>query len=447
MSDRATIVDDPELGKRNTALSKSAIAAAFSTHRLDGCALSLLVLLPLLFIVGRAPAEIAMSLIALLLLIRSQFGLGWHWLKTAWVAGALGFWCYLLLASIFAISPADSFSRALPFVRFVLFAAALQHWLLTDARHLRLFLTSLAIAVGFVVLDCFYEYAMGHDLLGKVAEGAYRLSGPFNNDVAGAFIAKTSLPLIGWWFAWSAGKGRISWLAGGLLAVTIGATIMLTGERTALVTYGLGLFILVMSVRRIRLQLVTVGLLATIGAVSVIAANDDLKSRYVGHTMADVDDFWADRYGIIFVKAFKAWQDQPLTGVGLKNFRLTCETPNFKQQGPVESWCFTHPHNPYLEVLSETGMIGFLLFLLLLGLLFRDLVSGWRRQRLRPDFPLVVGASASLVLFFWPVMVSQSIFSNWNGMLLWLMIGLALATARPRAPSGYQPAGNPGSVV
>ena len=264
----------------------------------------------------------------------------------------------------------------------------------------------------------------------KTAEGNFRLSGPFNNDVAGTFIAKTSLPILGWWFAWSASRGRLSWMIGGLLAAVIGVVIMLTGERMAFGTYGIGLLVVTISIKEVRLPLMLIGLMALVALGSTIMTNPTLHERFIGHTQDDVDDFWSGRYGIIFVKAFAVWQDNPVIGVGLKNFRLTCETPNFEHEGPVDSWCFTHPHNPYMELLSETGFLGLVLFFLMMGLVLRDQSAGWKRSR--PDFALAVGASASLILFLWPILISKSIFSNWNGILLWLMIGLALAIALPR---------------
>jgi O-antigen ligase len=317
-------------------------AAAF----VDRLARILLYALPILFIVGRAPAEIAVSLIAVLFLVRSALGLGWSWLKTPWLTAALVFWAYLLIVSALALSPEDSFGRALPFLRFVLFAAALQHWLLTEPAAIRTFLTTLAVAVGFVVIDCLYQYATGADIFGKVAEGDFRLSGPFSNDVAGTFLAKVSLPLLGWWFAFSAHRGHLSWSLGGALALLIGLVILLTGERTAVVSYGMGLLVLVLAVRAIRRPLLLIGLAGLIGLGAMVANQSELRQRFVGHTTADFQDFWNNRYGIIFVHAIDAWKEAPITGVGLKNFRLTCETDNFEHRGAIDTWCFNHAHNP-----------------------------------------------------------------------------------------------------
>ncbi|MEZ5931274.1 MAG: O-antigen ligase family protein [Alphaproteobacteria bacterium] len=396
---------------------------------MDRLAQGLLIALPVLFIIGRAPADIAFSLIAVLFLARSALGLGWRWLKTPWVAAALVFWGYLLLISAVAISPGDSYGRALPFLRFVLFAAALQHWLLIDQATFRRFLTSLALTVGFVLLDCLYQYVTGVDVIGRTAQGPSRLTGPFANDVVGTFLAKVSLPLLGWWFAWSAGRGHLSWSIGGLLAMVIGLVILLSGERTALVSYLMGLGIVILAVRSIRRPLLIIGLAGVIGLGAIVASDEDLTERFVNVTVSDFDDFWNNRYGIIFVRAIEAWEQSPITGVGLKNFRLTCESGNFRQAGPIDSWCFTHPHTPYLEVLAETGVIGLALFLVLIVLIVKEIIAGWRPER--PDFPLVAATAATLIMFLWPLMVSKSLFANWNAMLFWLAIGLAVAIARP----------------
>lgn len=403
------------------------------TRVVDLIARTLIYGLPILFIVGRAPADIAVSLIAVLFLLRSALGLGFTWLRTPWVGAALVFWAYLLLISALALSPADSYGRALPFLRFILFAAALQHWLLVEREHIRRFLIVLGITVGFVLIDCLYQYAVGVDIFGKTAEGKFRLSGPFNNDVAGTFLAKVSLPLLGWWFAWSASRGHLSWSIGGLLALVIGLVILLTGERTAFVSYGMGLALLVLAVRTIRRPLLLIGLAGMVGLGAMIANQPELRERFVGHTTSDFEDFWNNRYGIIFVHAVDAWREAPITGVGLKNFRLTCETGNFDHEGPIESWCFNHAHNAYLELLSETGVAGLSLFLVLIALVLKDIAAGWRPSH--PDFPLIAATAASLLLFLWPVMVSKSLFANWNGMLFWLAIGLALAVAQTVAKS------------
>ena len=39
--------------------------------------------------------------------------------------------------------------------------------------------------------------------------------------------------------------------------------------------------------------------------------------------------------------------------------------------------------------------------------------------------------NAALLVFLWPLRSSMSFFSNWNAILFWLMLGLALALCAP----------------
>jgi O-antigen ligase len=61
-----------------------------------------------------------------------------------------------------------------------------------------------------------------------------------------------------------------------------------------------------------------------------------------------------------FSTFYDTWQMHKYLGGGLKNFRYYCHVrPNIdKSSGFI---CNMHPHNYYLEILTETGLIGFIL--------------------------------------------------------------------------------------
>ena len=68
-----------------------------------------------------------------------------------------------------------------------------------------------------------------------------------------------------------------------------------------------------------------------------------------------------DREGYIlhFNSALQIWQTNKIFGFGIKSFRFNCTYG-------VGQTCATHPHNYYLEILLDTGVVGLTLILLIL---------------------------------------------------------------------------------
>ena len=57
-----------------------------------------------------------------------------------------------------------------------------------------------------------------------------------------------------------------------------------------------------------------------------------------------------------YTSAYMMFKDNILFGVGIKNFRNFCK---LKKYNISDKTCSTHPHNTYVQLLSETGLIGF----------------------------------------------------------------------------------------
>ncbi|MDX1541552.1 MAG: hypothetical protein R3349_09135, partial [Geminicoccaceae bacterium] len=93
----------------------------------------LLIAMPALFILGQAAPDIALTLIAILFLGRSIALRDWRWLEEPWVLTGLLVWIYLMLNAAYVAGDVEAaISRAAPFGRFIVFAAALQFWLFVE---------------------------------------------------------------------------------------------------------------------------------------------------------------------------------------------------------------------------------------------------------------------------------------------------------------------------
>ncbi|HEX6144488.1 MAG TPA: O-antigen ligase family protein [Geminicoccaceae bacterium] len=391
----------------------------------------LLIAMPVLLVVGQAAADIALSLIAVLFVLHSARTRDFAWLEEPWVLVGLTVWIWLMLGAWYvAADTTAANSRAAPFGRFVVFAAALQFWLFDDPVVRRTFLRVLGLVLAFVVLDCLVQYLSGEDLLGRPA-GRIRLTGPFDETVPGGFLSRLALPLVAFGFGWAAtirGSGPTI----GVVAATalVGLAIALTGERAALIMFAFGLGLLFLLLPEARRPLLVTGLIGALLVGGAVLTQPNLKTRLVGHTARDLTDFWDRRVGELLLRGLEVWQAHPVTGIGLKNFRQHCERDDFEPRGRVEERCYTHPHHIWNEWLAETGLIGFAGFLALLGLWGRAIVRGL--QRLGTDYPLALGTGIALLIFLWPLRPSMSFFSNWLAAMFWLMLGLALALTAPR---------------
>ena len=66
----------------------------------------------------------------------------------------------------------------------------------------------------------------------------------------------------------------------------------------------------------------------------------------------------------VFRTAIKMWKERPITGFGFKSFRIKCwevgpKNAHLQPKSEISIFsCSNHPHNHYLELLSESGLIG-----------------------------------------------------------------------------------------
>ena len=126
--------------------------------------------------------------------------------------------------------------------------------------------------------------------------------------------------------------------------------------------------------------------------IFILLENPKLKSRVIDYTFfqlgitknldsnknnfkIDLKKFIDSPYGAHWETAFKIWQDNKFIGVGVKQFRVKCSDNKYKQiKSKLRSVrCATHPHNTYMEILSETGLIGLCLFILIIFFLIKKL--------------------------------------------------------------------------
>jgi O-antigen ligase len=278
-------------------------------------------------------------------------------------------------------------------------------------------------------------------LQGFTRRGDGELTGPFENPRAGAPFSRllfpTMLPAL-------ARLGRFGALA---LAIAGVGMVVLIGQRMPLLLTVFGLLVAALMLPRLRLPTAAaLGAGALLLAASVVVSPPTFY-RLVTKFSAQMEDFPASDYGLIGARAAFIALDHPVFGQGFDGFRNACPDPRYfrsatpeRPDGGGAGICNIHPHNHYLEAVTNAGFPGLVLFSAMIVAWLRELARGLRRN---PD-PLRVGLFVAALIQEWPIASASGFTAIEIGGFFFLLLGYGLAVAR--AASSTDPISPPGST-
>ncbi|MEE8274324.1 MAG: hypothetical protein V3R88_06600, partial [Alphaproteobacteria bacterium] len=239
--------------------------------------------LPVLFIVGKAAVDITLSIVAAMFLARSALVGDWAWLRTPWMVVALCLWVYLVLTAFTADNVEAALGRALPWFRFLVFAAALQFWILSDPVWQRRLVIVTGVVLVFVALDTFYQFVFATDVFGISKYNESRLTGPIGDKPGkvGTYLMRLMFPALIPLVFWAASKRRnvLPKLAA-IAAICLGVTaVQISGERMAFLLALFGLVLAGLLIPGVKRLFLAVFLVAGIVVAGLFAVNETVFER------------------------------------------------------------------------------------------------------------------------------------------------------------------------
>ena len=135
---------------------------------------------------------------------------------------------------------------------------------------------------------------------------------------------------------------------------------------------------------------------------------------------------------IIYRSAFKIFADNPVLGIGPKTYREECKKEEYQvyMEGyGVMDACQLHPHNTYIQLLSETGIVGSIPVIIVLMLIIyffgKSLIDYYfKKQKKYDDYYTCLLICVFINLF--PLIPTGNFFNNWLSIIYYLPIGLIL---------------------
>jgi len=386
-------------------------------------------LLPILLIFSRSAADITIVTIGFIFLYRSYKLQDWKWLSEKWFLCSLIFVSYLLFINTpMSINTKGSLFYSLAFIRWPLFAMALSYWLLKSQINQKKLLWVMAVTLAFIAFDTWWQYFFRVDIFGYLPLQGDRLTGPFrtNNSVPGIFLGRLVFILlyIGILFTpFNNPKKKILLIL--LIISVMLLTVFITGERMALI---LALSGSILSLLALYLEypnyrrIISLSCFSLIGIVAVLAFNFTIIfERQVIGIVDKLSNFYSSDYGIVFQSAYKVWMQSPIFGVGIHQYRLECLALDLKN---TSSGVCTHPHNISFELLSETGIIGFLLYYLMIVSIG---ITALKNHFIQRKWLYFFFGFTLLFVSFFPLIGGMSLFNNWIASTIWFFAGWVLA--------------------
>ena len=376
---------------------------------------------------------------------------------------SLFFWFTLIFISCFAINKAESFQDSIIFLRYLAIPICCYFLFFRENKFFYNFLFIVLIIVIFVCIDTLFQFfnydsqnGFGKDLLGFESNWYGRLTGPFGEElIPGSYVSKFGL--IGYAYLLINKKLRNKILLHSIYLSVILIVCFASGERMALATYSLGLIILFIFLRDLRLVFIVTLIIAFISIFSIYKThpfyNDyeiiesteyhqglKIKKSFECESEPNktcyktikiqpgffkiISNFSTSAYGEIYILAYKMFKDNPITGVGINNYKYLCENKAMYKQMMINYDCASHPHNTYIQWLSEGGIIVFISFIIYLISILKLITKNQANYELR------VLSLVLLLILFWPIMSTGSLIKNWYGITVFFIIGVSLCLSR-----------------
>ena len=424
----------------------------------------LFLLIPLFLVTGPAIPDIVITL-GILFGIFYTFYQKEHknFIKLNLFRISIIFWICLILISFFSYNKNNSFQDSLIFIRFLLIPFCCYFIFFENKKVFERSLIIIFFLVVFVSIDTFYQFinytskdGFGKDLLGFTSNWYGRLTGPFGDElIPGSYVSKFGL--FGFVFLISIKKFKNNIFIQSLYLSSITLVCYISGERMAFATFSLSLIMLFIFLNEFRKTIILSTLFGTLfiflaiylhpfyNDFNVIESTEyhqgqkiekfyqcennteKICSKIINIQPSFIEvikNFSTSAYGEIYKLSFVMFLDNPVTGIGINNFKYLCTSNGFYSKLMVNYDCASHPHNIYLQWLTEGGIIVFISFIAYLYFLVKFIIynTGDRKYKI---ISLVI-----LLSMFWPIMSTGSLIKNWFGVISFFIIGLCMCLSK-----------------
>ncbi len=355
---------------------------------------------------------------------------------------------FLLLVTIFSTNFFFSLKSTLPYFRFFIFCLAIVYLIEKKIIVIETFYKIIFSILIIIFIDSLWQFSMGKNIFGYKSPLHYRITSFFGDEaILGSYTLKFLMfflflnNLVNFKY-----KNYLSYM----IILTSSVVIIISGDRTPLVFLLIYIsFLLLMDFKKFYFLYII--LIMTL--IIFIFSSDTIKKRFVYmsiqgfyKTLGNFDSQkFKEKKELDFVKkekpkyfissphhehivaAIKIFKDHKLIGSGPNTFRILCydEKNNYKTKS---NSCSSHPHNFYIQLLSETGVILPILFLIIFFIVTYKIISLLIKENGKISNKYLILLNLFIILF--PLSPNGNFFNNWLNIINFFPLGFYLSYYR-----------------
>jgi len=341
------------------------------------------------------------------------------------------FWILCVISSILSEQIYFSFKSSFFYIRFFLYSCFIWYLLREKYLNLKSLIYLMYIVYLFLIFDSHFQYIFNFNVFGMITESKMRISSIFGSElIMGSFLLRTFPVFIALLLAYN--KDNLL-----LIIPLIYSSIILSGERTTIFLSIIFLLVLLKIEISNKKKIVNFFLIIIV-FLSHFFFNENfnynLTDRMKEEVTFNIDikknidnegeykkvlpfKIFTDNHTRIYNTSYLMFLDNKIFGQGANNFRKKCFNYDPKA-------CTTHPHNHLFQILSEVGLLGFFLYLVIFITILKKLFKEFfdKRKLSCVRFILLL----SIVINFFPFLPSGNFFNNYLNIMMYFPVGFYL---------------------